>query len=164
MLGKLWTNHSCFVSIFERGMSRLDLNGHEHSTARGVPFSCSSERSVVSLPQTDEKCILETVLLTVVCLTSISKLLYLQWDVCTCLLLKKNNWNKRLRWIRLHIDLVFWLAWKSLPCTSTSPPCSYSRFCGICYTMMWWPKPKVIETRANFLAGVARQHQQRQTH
>ncbi len=121
---QLWTNHSCFVSIFERGMSRLDLNGHEHSTAKGIPFTCSSERSVVSLPQTDEKCILETVLLTVICLTSISKLLYLHWDACTCLLVKKNNWNKRLRWIRLHIDLVFWLAWKSLPCTSTSPPCS----------------------------------------
>ncbi len=29
--------------------------------------------------------------------------------------------------------------------------------------MMWWPKPKVIETQANFLAGVARQHQRRQT-
>lgn len=93
--------------LFERRLSRLDLNGHEHSTARGVPFTCSSEHSVVSPPQTDEKCILEIVLLTVACLTSISKLLYLQWDACTCLLVKKNNWNRRLRWFWLHIDLVF---------------------------------------------------------
>lgn len=144
---QLWANHSCvftshFCLFFERGMSRLDLNGHEHSTAPGIPFTCSSEHSVVSFPQTDEKCILEIVLLTVACLTSISKLLYLQWDACTCLLVKKNNWNRRLRWLWLHIDLVFLIGMEKFAVhRSTSPPWSLQ-------LLLWHLLPYSVMTKA----------------